>query len=419
MKLLTFLGVANYEETTYVWGEAEYTTRFAPAASCHFLKPNSVITFLTEEAQQKVFDDFKKSLPQDIEVNPQPVPLGSNQQQLWQIFQTVTDAVKPGDEVAFDITHGLRSFPLIGLLVAVFLRFGRNVSIKRILYGAFDVRDKAAQPPRTPMFDLTSMLILLEWAAAADRFAQTGDARPMAQLLDAGRSSSRTVKKARETLTSVSLAALLCQPFSLSESAERLEQDLQDAQVELNQPALPFNLLRQRVVEVFSAFAAKGDKGLDKVLNAQLKLIEWYSHNNQLIQAMTLAREWMINAVIFRLGNDFSDLNEQEREKRYASAINSVERAARSNNSAASTNLNAESNWQKLSEEDRERIQREWSEQERETLIELSRGIQSVRNTLAHAGHKSNAMTPQKISKKAEEEVLTPLRKLAAIWDLD
>ncbi len=37
-------------------------------------------------------------------------------------------------------------------------------------------------------------------------------------------------------------------------------------------------------------------------LRAQFRLIEWYYSNNQLIQAMTLAREWLVNAVTYRLG---------------------------------------------------------------------------------------------------------------------
>lgn len=407
LKLLTFLGVGKYEPTTYVWGEAEHTTRYAPVASCHFLKPASVITFLTEEAQQQVFDDFRKGFPPDVEVRPQPIPLGSNQQELWQIFQAVADAVKPGDKVAFDITHGLRSFPLIGLLAAAFLRFGMNASIAHILYGAFDVRDRNVQPSRTPMFDLTPMLVLLEWAAAADRFAQTGDARPMARLLDASQGSS-FVSKARDTLTNVSLAALLCQPFSLAESAKRLKDDLRGIQTELIGSALPFHLLWQRVAEVFSPFAVEIEASLDKVLVSQLKLVEWYAQNNQLMQAMALAREWMINAVIFRLGHGFT-LKERERE-RYAVAVNHLERAARSGDVAVSADSDAS-----LSDEVK-RIQQEWSEEERDMLITLSRGIQSVRNTLAHAGHKDNAMNPQKISKKAEESVLSPLRKLATLW---
>ena len=405
MKLLTFLGVANYQETVYVWGDVEHTTRFAPAASCYFLKPDSVIAFLTEDAQQQVFADFRKELPVDVEVNPQPVPLGRNQQELWQIFRSVTATVKRGDEVAFDITHGLRSFPLIGLLVAAFLKSGVGASLKHVLYGAFDVRDQSVKPARTPVFDLTPMLVLLEWTAAADRFVQTGDARPMARLLGAQPAPSPAVKRAMQTLSDVSLAASLCQPLELASRAQQLGQDLQHAQTDLSQTVLPFEILRKRVADTFGAFTARVDQNLLEGLKAQLKLIEWYYQNNQLMQAMTLAREWMIDAVIFRLGEQFT-LNARDREELYARGITGLKRVTHRRNSSA---------MQKLNDVGR-RILQDFSDEERRALIELSQGIQGVRNSLAHAGHQQSAMSLEKIAQKAEQGVLQPLLQLAKLW---
>ena len=89
--------------------------------------------------------------------------------------------------MAFDITHGLRLFPLVGLLAAAFLRSGLSVDLQAVLYGAFDVRDRGVTPNRTPMFDLSPMLALLEWSTAADRFNRTGDSRYLASLVSAQR----------------------------------------------------------------------------------------------------------------------------------------------------------------------------------------------------------------------------------------
>ena len=108
-------------------------------ASFHFLRPSSIIVFLTEAAQHHVFPQFRSSLPPELSVLPVPVPLGANEQELWRIFDCVGNAVQPGEEVAFDITHGLRSFPLVGLLAAAFLRSGLNVS-NAVLYGEDEIR---------------------------------------------------------------------------------------------------------------------------------------------------------------------------------------------------------------------------------------------------------------------------------------
>jgi len=183
MRLLTFLGVGNYQPTAYAWQGREHVSAYAPVASCRFLGPDCLTVFLTEEARQEIFDAFLADLPPGLTVQALSIPLGQNEAELWQIFDQVSGAVAPGEEVAFDITHGLRSFPLVGLLVAAFLRSGLHTPLRAVMYGAYDVRDRSVTPNRTPMFDLTPMLSLLEWAAAADRFNRTGDARYMASLL--------------------------------------------------------------------------------------------------------------------------------------------------------------------------------------------------------------------------------------------
>ncbi len=149
MKLLTFLGKGNYQETTYCWREKEYSTKFAPIASCHFLNPDHLVVFLTNEARDEVFDEFAKSIPHHVRVLPVEVPLGKTEGELWKIFEQILSSVKSGDdgvsvksgdEIAFDITHGMRSSPLLSMLVAAFLKSGFNIQIKAVLYGAFEAK---------------------------------------------------------------------------------------------------------------------------------------------------------------------------------------------------------------------------------------------------------------------------------------
>ena len=190
MKLLTFLGVADYQETCYTWNGEECRTPFSPVASCAFLKPDDVMVFLTEDAQQKVYPNFllelDRKVPEKVKTSALPVPLGKDEQELWSIFDKISGCVQPGEEVAFDITNGLRHFPLVGLLAAAFLQSGLGVKLQAVLYGAFDV-GRQVSPGRTPMFDLSPMLALLEWAAAADRFNRTGDSRYLASLVNSQR----------------------------------------------------------------------------------------------------------------------------------------------------------------------------------------------------------------------------------------
>jgi CRISPR-associated DxTHG motif protein len=270
MKLLTFLGVGKYEQTTYTWQDQECTSQYSPVASCTFLNPDTLCVFLTEEAEKKVFPEFKQFLPTQLKVLTYPVPLGAREQELWKIFESVSGSVNFREEVAFDITHGLRSFPLIGLLVAAFLRAGMDVSIKAILYGAFDV-GKIVSPGRTPMFDLTPMLSLFEWAVAADRFNRTGDSRYLSSLLKNQRKILALEAKENKALLSqighlgdlanllseISQSLQLIRPHQTMQRVAKLSELTQKAQPLLEHTAAtrPFELLMGSVIQSYAPMA--------------------------------------------------------------------------------------------------------------------------------------------------------------------
>ena len=141
----------------------------------------------------------------------------------------------PNEEVAFDITNGPALLPPAGAAGGCFsaLRVKR-VDLRAVLYGAFDV-GRVLDNGETPMFDLTPMLALLEWSAAADRFNRTGDSRYLASLIAAqravlGQSGSGRPGLCRTkpgqlgnlagALTGISQSLQLIRPVETMESAE-------------------------------------------------------------------------------------------------------------------------------------------------------------------------------------------------------
>ncbi len=333
MKLLTFLGAGNYERTTYVWQEREHTCRFAPVASSVFLQPNQLILFLTEDAEVRSFSDLQQELPAAIQLHKVPVPLGKDERELWQIFEQVSKAVNPGEEVAFDITHGLRSFPLLGLLAAAFLRSGLAVKLQAVLYGAYDVRDRSVEPHRTQMFDLTPMLTLLEWSAAADRFNRTGDARYLASLLDKhkdelARSSQNDRTNLRKignlgnlagALDSISQSLRLIRPHLAMEQIAGLPKRIESAlpALEMTASVSPFQLLLDSVVQNYQQLGQEKPRQPDNLkatLHQERKLIQWYVERQQWVQAVALAREWLVNWIMTQLNlTEIYDRNLRQR----------------------------------------------------------------------------------------------------------
>ena len=332
MKLLTFLGVTKYNETCYTWQDQECKTKFAPVASCHFLKPDSLTIFLTEDAEGQIFPEFKDALPMGLLVQPVPVPLGEDEQELWQIFEQVSTAVQTGEEVAFDITHGLRSFPLVGLLVAAFLRAGMDVTLKAVLYGAYDV-GKVVSPGCTPMFDLSPMLALLEWTTAAERFKRTGDARPLASLVNQQRKDLAMAAQGNPdllqevgylgnlagSLTSISQSLRLIRPHQAMESIAGLKERVQKAEPVLLRTAAarPFSLVLEGVVQSYLPLASPDPlelENIQKTLMIEREMIHWYIDREQWVQAVSLAREWLVSWIMIQLGlKTITQLNARHR----------------------------------------------------------------------------------------------------------
>jgi len=328
MKLLSFLGVGRYGQTCYVWNNQECITSFSPVASCQFLQPDTLILFLTEEAEQCYAREIRSQLPPGVNLETLQVPHGRNELELWQIFDRIGACVRRGEEVAFDITNGLRSFPLVGLLAAAFLRSGLEVNLKAVLYGAYDVRDTSTEPNRTSMFDLSPMITLLEWSSAADRFKQTGDARSLAQLIGKERRSlalqetgdrsgielAAALGALSDTMQKTSQALHLTRPAETMVFAARLPDAMNRAIPALDRSpaARPFTLLLEQVAGVYSPLGLSEELQQQEpvlTLEKQRNLIAWYIEREQWVQAITLMREWLVNWMLHRLDSvDWLDL---------------------------------------------------------------------------------------------------------------
>jgi len=314
MKLLTFLGTTSYQPATYVWrspdGEQhEHTTRYAPAAAYRFLRADGIVVLATSEACAAHLAGLRQEVGPAVDISVEHIPGGANEQELWQIFAAVARCARQGPAMALDITHGFRSLPLIALLAVAFLRAVHRVEVERVVYGAWEARDTRVDPPRAPLFDLTPMLSLLEWAIAADRLIRSGDARDMAACLrdaappwpqaqQAGllRLKSKISRLSRG-LDDISHDLRLIRPYLTLEAAHRLTSQLAEAE-ECAASVPPFAELLAEVRATFAGHAlAKPDapENVGACLQRQRALIRWYLDRQYYVEAATLAREWVVS----------------------------------------------------------------------------------------------------------------------------
>ena len=303
-KIITFLGKYP-KQTLYRHAGKCYQGEVFAQALYQFCDFEQMLVCVTEEAKTttwKILEGLND--PRILAVD---IALGRTDAEMWQMFQTIVQHIDQGDTVIFDITHGLRSLPFLVFLFAAYLKAAKSATIEAIYYGAFEL---GVQNEPAPVIDLSSFVEMLDWLTATSRFTETGDGQELATLLLARISRAQDSEPSQEgnalrecaiAIETISRALGATRPLEVIEAAAGLKQVLSRAAGEIEQTAKPFALLSDRVLREYGQFALV-EVPLNQrrivSLQKQFQMIEWYIKRQQLVQAATLAREWMISVLI-------------------------------------------------------------------------------------------------------------------------
>lgn len=313
-KLFAFLGTGNYQAVTYYLGEREHATRYAPAALCRLLepKPEELIVFATQEAEAMHGAGLQEAVGDCVPVKLVRIPAGANEAEMWDIFRIITEQVGEGDALYFDITHSFRSLPFLSFLVLAYLRTAKGTRIAGVYYGAYD----AHHDSRVPVFDLTPFVELLDWTTAADRFIRFGDGRDLARLADQEKKEWAKAGMDKKELSAwdglagrlndISLALRLIRPHEVMEEAHKLQEHLRKHFADAASRRVyiePLRVLLEKVGQAFAPLALDKPRHADRRedLRRQKALIRWYLEHQQYVQAIALAREWLVSWTVFRM----------------------------------------------------------------------------------------------------------------------
>jgi len=313
MKALCFLGTGDYKTTTYVWRksgeERSHETHLFPEAVARIFQPEKIFVLVTPQAREhanfKTLCDRLGSLVERVDI-----PEGKSEAELWAIFQKCTEAVSEGDTILLDVTHAFRSLPLLVFAVAAYLSRTKSVTIQRIVYGAYEAR---SEQNRSPVFDLTPLMDLLDWLSGAEALLRRSDAVIMAEKLDQTHrhlyKTSATeelplhLQKIASSLQKLSRMLYLCCPLEVMRIANYLLPQLDKAVTEAAKWAKPFSVILHQVRSEVAALAYHQPEVLDAGnLRKQLALIEHYLSKGLTLQAVTLAREWIVSWAIGQRG---------------------------------------------------------------------------------------------------------------------
>lgn len=293
--LIAHLGTGKYDETTYVWGDREpVRASLFPVAACRWLRPRRVSVLLTEEARaHQHWADLQSALEGSAELVGVAIPDGRSEDELWSTMDAIAGCATPGETLALDVTHGLRTGPMVALLSAAFLdAIQDGPKIGHVLYGAWQMRDLATD--RSPTFDLTPFLRVLGWTHAARVLADGGDARPLSALLKeydgpAGHQRHEPkLVKAGKSLERLSAALAVARPRKVCPEAGKALRLLGEAPAELDARSAPFAAASSSLRGTYEGLDEEGLEGASR-------LVAWYAQRNRAMEAILLAREWTVS----------------------------------------------------------------------------------------------------------------------------
>ena len=213
---ISVLGTGFYEACKYTKGSfVSSETRFIQQATLEYLKVNKnwttsnsdgavidrIIILLTNCAKESNWDKSiaerlnRKSgqkeaylgLEQVLQNMDLPCPVdtitipdGKDEDEMWAIFNSVYETLKPNDELYFDLTHSYRYLPMLVLVLSNYAKFLKGVKVKHISYGNYEARN--ADTNEAPLMDILPLTMLQDWTFAAADLIQNGNIKKLQEL---------------------------------------------------------------------------------------------------------------------------------------------------------------------------------------------------------------------------------------------
>lgn len=343
---LSFLGTNDYVECFYFRDgfEMDRAVRFVQEATvednCKKWGPEDrIIIFTTRDAAEKNWEDdghrdhqANKRLKRKglescltglnlaVPVTREAIPDGHAEDEIWEIFEKISQCLNQGDEVVFDITHAFRSIPLVALVVLNYVKVLREVKLNGIYYGAFEalgsiqkVKEMPVEDRRVRILSLTALDQLMDWTIATDRFLTSGDASRAGRLAQAGVAgilrqtagkdeAGQIIQNLGTSLQLFSKVLHTCRGREITPVVEKLKKNVsQSKELDLPRPFRPvFELIESRLASFSNHSIIDG-----------LAAASWCSDHDLVQAGYTILEETILSYVV--LGVSGSVENKDQR----------------------------------------------------------------------------------------------------------
>lgn len=305
---LTFIGTSNYEKVKYRFNDEIVETNLFPKAFEQFFHLDKLLIVATKSAEDKHF----KNCDCQTSVEIIRIPDGRNEEELWEVFERIYTKVPEKSNLIIDVTHSFRSLPIVSLSIIQYLKTLKNVSVDRIVYGAYEAKDEYNI---APVFDLTPFIDIIDWSYSIYDFVNHGNAELLrdkmktlheSTYLNATKEKSKSLSGFGQSLNKLSNSLSIVrvkETFTLSQELLKKVDSVKNDIVKIPQ-SKPIEPLLSLLKDKYQVLGIdESEVFLPRGFNAQIKMLELYKENHQFMQAITLAREVLVSklAVLFKL----------------------------------------------------------------------------------------------------------------------
>ncbi len=334
---LSFLGTNNYLGCIYQFPDNQhFQTKYTQIAVIkkHYNEINKFLFFLTEDAKKNNWDGEGK-LKDELdklkinEVKTIDIPNGFDNNQLLYIFTLLVQNIENEATLIIDVTHSFRSLPITLSSVLEYLKKVKNVTIKYIYYGAFevlgnprDVEKKPVEERIAPILDITYLSAINDWTSAIDYFLEYGNIDKLKDLShtaikpilietqgkDEVATAIRYVINILDKLLNALYTCRIGEIFDVIGKFNDLNESLNKVINKEDNAILP------QIVEPFKRIQEKLQilNGDEDITFKSIKLVKWCIDYNWIQQGFTLLQENLISYVLIKNKKDYFEKQERE-----------------------------------------------------------------------------------------------------------
>ena len=307
-KFISFLGTGKYQLCKYkLQADMSNEVVFIQEALVSFLckdfsKDDSICIFVTPEAKRTHWTGLQERLTKmDLGCEIQCIDIQDSKSEadIWNLFETLYNAIEKEDSVIFDLTHSFRYLPMLFFSILNYAQYLKNITVDGIYYGAYEARtdDNIA-----PVFDMTNAYQVLQWASAADMFSNYGIADRLYQQIkaqdmefsDSGKLSDSILKMTRNM--NYARGQRIVEGKMFSHCAEKIGIYKYSADIVKHNPIL---------LPVLDSVEEKIKEFKENSTLNFLPATKWYIDHDMPAEAISMLKEGIVTFLLERAGEDY------------------------------------------------------------------------------------------------------------------